>query len=89
MSEFKQTLANNFIQNWSARLENSSCASFSRSFAGFQFQPYLSFMNVVAPIGNRSWWVGKTSKCANERKCFMCQSFEDEYLFGSKEKIHI
>ena len=37
----KQRLADNFLQNWSERLEASSSASFYKHICIFQFQPYL------------------------------------------------
>ena len=37
----KQRLADNFLQNWSERLEASSRASFYKNICIFQFQPYL------------------------------------------------
>ena len=46
MSVLKQRLTDNFVQNWSARLENSSRALFYRSFVSFRFQPYLEFINI-------------------------------------------
>ena len=37
----KQSLADNFLQNWSERLEAPSRASFYKNICIFQFQPYL------------------------------------------------
>ena len=46
ISHFKQRLTDTFIQNWRARLEQSSRASFYKSFAVFELQPYLDNANV-------------------------------------------
>ena len=46
ISVFKQRLTDTFIQNWHSRIENSSRALSYRSFATFQFQPYLDNVNV-------------------------------------------
>ena len=54
MSVLKQRLTDNFVQNWSARLENSSHALFCRSFASFRFQPYLEFINIQTKTPPRS-----------------------------------
>ena len=42
----KQRLTDNFVQNWHSRLENSSRATFYRSIASFQYQPYLEIVNI-------------------------------------------
>ena len=42
----KQHLNDNFIQNWHARIDNSTRALFYKSVAIFQFQPYLDKINV-------------------------------------------
>ena len=41
ISVFKQRLSDVFIQNLHSRIEESSRAVFHRTFATFQFQPYL------------------------------------------------
>ena len=46
ISVFKQRFSDVFIQNWHSRIEESSRAVFYRSFATFQFQPYLDKVNV-------------------------------------------
>lgn len=46
ISLLKQRLSDTFIQNWHARLENSSRATFYKSIASFQFQPYLDKINI-------------------------------------------
>ena len=46
ISVCKQRSSNTFIQNWHARLEDSSRAVFYRSFTTFQFQLYLDKINI-------------------------------------------
>ena len=43
----RQRLNDTFIQNWRARLENSTRALFYNRIAVFQFQPYLEKVNVL------------------------------------------
>ena len=83
MSVLKQRLTDNFVQNWSARLENSSRALFYRSFASFRFQPYLEFINIQKFSQSFSKlrmsshrleieagrWVRPIRKPLDERKC--------------------
>ena len=45
-SVFSQRLTDTFIQNWRSRLEDSSRANFYKTFATFQFQPYLEVINI-------------------------------------------
>ena len=95
MSELKQRLTDNFVQNWSARLENSPRALFYRSFASFRFQPYLEFINIqkfsqsFSKLRRSSHrleieagrWVRPTRKPLYERKCSFCKVIEDEFHF--------
>ena len=46
ISLLKQRLNDNFIQNWHARIDNSTRALFYKSVAIFQFQSYLDKINV-------------------------------------------
>ena len=43
----RQRSNDTFIQNWRARLENSTRALFYNRIAVFQFQPYLEKVNVL------------------------------------------
>ena len=95
ISVFKQRLTDNFIQNWQARLAESSRAIFYRSFATFQFQPYLDKVNVFKYLQAYSKlrmsshrleveagrWVRQNRVPIHERKCSFCNILEDEYHF--------
>ena len=91
----KQRLTDTFIQNWRARLEESTRARFDRSFAIFRFQPYLEKLNVSKFIYALSRlrvsshrlevesgrWVKPNQVPYNERKCSNCSVLEDEFHF--------
>ena len=95
ISLFKQRLNDNFIQNWNARIDNSTRALFYKSVATFQFQPYLDKINVskfsqalsrlrvsshrLAVESGR--WARPNRIPLSERNCFLCQTLEDEYHF--------
>ena len=95
ISRFKQRLTDNFIQNWQSRLAESSRAIFYRSFATFQFQPYLDKINVSKYLQAYSKlrvsshrlevesgrWVRPNRVPIHERKCSFCNILEDEYHF--------
>ena len=95
ISLFKQRLTDNFIQNWQSRLAESSRAIFYRSFATFQFQPYLDKINVSKYLQAYSKlrmsshrlevesgrWVRPNRVPIHERKCSFCNILEDEYHF--------
>ena len=95
ISVFKQRLTDNFIQNWQSRLAESSRAIFYRSFATFQFQPYLDKVNVFKYLQAYSKlrmsshrleveagrWVRQNRVPILERKCSFCNILEDEYHF--------
>ena len=95
ISVFKQRLTDNFIQNWQSRLAESSRAIFYRSFATFQFQPYLDKVNVFKYLQAYSKlrmsshrleveagrWVRQNRVPIHERKCSFCNILEDEYHF--------
>ena len=92
---FKQRLSDVFIQNWHSRIEESSRAVFYRTFATFQFQPYLDKVNVSKYLNALSKlrmsshrleveagrWVKPNRIPLNERKCFFCDVLEDEFHF--------
>ena len=95
MNILKQRLTDNFVQNWHSRLENSSRATFYRSIASFQYQPYLEivniskFCNAISKLRMSSHrleieagrWVRVNRVPVNERKCVLCNAMEDEYHF--------
>lgn len=95
ISFVKQRLTDTFIQNWRARLEQSSRASFYKSFAVFELQPYLDnvnmykFCNALSKLRMSSHrlevesgrWVKPIPIPFNERHCFNCSVLEDEYHF--------
>ena len=95
ISVFNQRLSDVFIQNWHSRIEESSRAVFYRSFATFQFQPYLDkvnvskYINVLSKLRMSSHrseveagrWVKPNRIPLNERKCIFCDVLEDEFHF--------
>ena len=95
ISILKQLLTDTFIQNWRARLEESSRANFYKVFAIFQLQPYLDKLSVSKFIQALSRlrmsshrlevesgrWVKPVPVPFNERKCTVCHVLEDEYHF--------
>lgn len=95
LSLFKQRLADTFMQNWRERLDMSTRATFYKSFANFQFQPYLDELNVFKYIQAFSKlrmsahrleieagrWARPNSIPVCERKCSLCKVLEDEYHF--------
>lgn len=94
LSIFKR-LTDNFIQNWRARLEESSRANFYKTFAIFQLQSYLDkftaskFSHAFSRLRMSSHrqdvesgrWAKPQAVCFNERKCVTCLVVEDEYHF--------
>ena len=95
MSVLKQRLTDNFVQNWSSRLDNSSRTLFYRSIASFKFQPYPEYINICKfsqSFSKLRWsshrlqieagrWARPSSIPLNERKCSFCQVTEDEFHF--------
>ena len=89
----KQRLADNFLQNWSERLEASSRASFYRHICTFQFQPYLDkvvtrkFRVVLSKLRLSSHrlliesgrWNRPQPIPREQRLCAICNKLEDEY----------
>lgn len=92
---FKQRLHDQFVQNWSSRLEESSRASFYSSVSSFQFQNYLNlvkvkkYRNAIARLkcsSHRleieSWrWHKPIRKLIDERLCTNCNVVENDYHF--------
>ena len=99
----KQRLSDNFIQNWHSRIEDSSRAIFYRSFATFQFQPYLDKVNISKYLYAFSKlrmsshrlevesgrWVRPNRTPLDERKCFFCNVLEDEYHFVLECSVYL
>ena len=91
----KTRLKDNFMQNWNARINDSSRASFYQTFSEFQFQPYLNMVNIKKfrtalsklrisshrlEIEAGRW--NKPNKTPREnRKCKYCNMLEDEFHF--------
>lgn len=95
MLVLQQRLNDNFIQEWQARITSSTRATFYKTFAKFQFQPYLDRINVLKLSQALSKlrmsshrleiesgrWVKPNSIPVNERKCQNCHLLEDEFHF--------
>ena len=91
----KQRLNEQFIQNWSNRLENSSRALFYRQISNFRMQPYLNLIQLnrfcksltkLRVASHRlhietGRWTKPNSTPLNERTCFTCNVLEDEFHF--------
>jgi hypothetical protein len=91
----KQRLKDQFLQNWSGRLNNSSRALFYKYILNHRFQPYLDLVNVkkfrvclsrLRVSSHRLFiesgrWTRPVSTPVNERKCTFCDKLEDEYHF--------
>ena len=89
----KQRLADNFLQNWSERLEASSRASFYKHICIFQFQPYLDkvvtrkFRVALSKLRLSSHrlliesgrWNRPQPIPREQRLCAICNYLEDEY----------
>lgn len=91
----KQRLNDNFVQNWSNRLNDSSRALFYNTIAVFRLQPYLELINIkkcrieltkLRVSSHRlhietGRWAKPVSIPVNERICDLCAVLEDEYHF--------
>lgn len=91
----KQRLNDQFIQNWNARLSDSSRALFYRNIASFKCQSYLDCFNVrkccqaltrLRVSSHRlhiesGRWSRPERTPMDERKCTVCNKLEDEYHF--------
>ena len=47
MSIFKQRITDNFVQNWSEQLENSTRANTYKLISDFHFKTYLDFITCL------------------------------------------
>jgi hypothetical protein len=89
----KQRLRDHFVQNWSSRLQDSSRALFYRQISCFKLQPYLSLVNVKKyycelvrlRVSSHGLHI-ETGRCTkpnstlkNERICYACGIWEDEF----------
>ena len=95
ISVLKQRLNDTFIQNWRARLDESSRAIFNKSIAAFHFQPYsenihvYKFNQALSKLRvpshrleiEASRWCKPKRVPLNEKKCINCQIIEDGYHF--------
>ena len=102
LSQMKQRLNDTFIQNWHERLSNSTRPIFYKTFASFQFQPYLSKLNFFKYIQatNRlrvslhrlaiesGRWTRANRIPVDERKCNKCGVLENEYHFVTECKLY-
>ena len=95
ISLLKQRLTDTFIQNWLARLGESSRADFYKTFARFQMQPYLEKVNIC--IFSKAFsklrvsshrleieagrWTRPRAIPRDDRKCHVCEILEDEFHF--------
>ena len=91
----KQRIHDQFYQNWTARLNNSTRAIFYKNIAELKFQPYLEVLNIVKVRTSLSQlrvsshrlcvetgrWNKPVSIPFNDRKCSFCNVLEDEYHF--------
>jgi hypothetical protein len=91
----QQRLSDQFIQNWNAKLNQSSRALFYNTIASFRFQPYLECFNIhnffqlftrLRVSSHRlhieaGRWTKLTRTPISDRKCITCNKVEDEYHF--------
>ncbi len=92
LSVFKQRLNDNFIQQWHARINDSSRALFYKNVCEFKLQYYLRDINITKyrtayarlklsshrlEVESGRW--NRTS--IEDRKCRVCNCLEDEYHF--------
>ena len=88
LAVLRQRLNDQYIQDWSSALENSSRARFHRNIAGSYLQLYLEFITIrkfrVAMAIHRlevdtDRWTRHVTTPFYERKCHMCDKLEDEF----------
>ena len=92
---FKQRVRDIFIQDWRARLENSTRARFYVNIANFKYQTYLDTLTIAKFQQNltrlRVYSHRLEVECCrrtrlerthlDDRKCKVCHVLEDEYHF--------
>ena len=95
LSVFKQMLTDNFIQGWNEEVSNSSRANTYKLLADFNFKLYLDFVTIkkfryaftrLRVASHRleieaGRWHKPNRTPVEERKCFYCNSLEDEFHF--------
>ena len=95
MSEVRQRLTDNFVQNWNSRLLDSSRASCYRNISLFGHKLYLGCVTVkkfriaLSRLKTSSHrleteagcWSRPVRKSIAERLCFLCNTLEDEFHF--------
>ena len=95
MSEVRQRLTDNFVQNWNSRLLDSSRASCYRNISLFGHKLYLECVTVkkfriaLSRLRTSSHrleieagrWSRPVRKPIAERLCFLCNTLEDEFHF--------
>ena len=95
LSLLKQRLKDTFIQNWYQRIQDSTRASFYRTFAAFEFQNYLEtvdikkFRTALTKLRLSSHrleieagrWAKPQPVPRENRLCTVCNVLEDEHHF--------
>ena len=95
LQHFKQKVKDIFIQEWHARLENSTRARFYINIADFKFQTYLDNLTIMKFQQNLTRlrvsshrlevacgrWARPERTPLDDRKCKLCHKLEDEYHF--------
>ena len=93
--QVKHRITDQFLQNWTGRLNESSRAMFYRHISTFTFQVYLNIVSVknirvsltkLRVSSHRlcietGRWNKPVSTPVNERKCLICKELEDEFHF--------
>ena len=95
LSIFKQRVTDSFIQNWHARLNDSTRARCYITFASFEHKKYLEVLNVTKYRKSLSRlrlsshrlevevgrWTKPNKTPIQNRKCKFCHVLEDEFHF--------
>ena len=96
LQHFKQRVRDSFIQEWHARLENSTRARFYVNIANFQYQTYLDILTIAKGEGLRTTRIGLVNRGkikVNEQKrhsAFLCAEhfyFQDRHLFSCVDPL--
>lgn len=95
IQQFKIRVRDIYVQDWHARLENSTRARFYINIADFKFQNYLETLNVVKYRKSlcrlrvsshrleieAGRWSKPNKTPLDDRKCIECNKLEDEFHF--------
>ena len=95
LSILKTRLKDQFIQNWNARINESSRATFYQAISDFKLQPYLNIVNVqkfriaLSKLRVSSHrleieagrWTKPNKTPRENRKCTNCNCLKDEFHF--------